>query len=682
MTVTAAGSRRSCLGQPWWLGLCFLGCVSSSSVDDEHASSTSPSALASAGGFPAEARAALLIEEERLLGLRAAAPQPAWEANSGDNPFLAQSIPGTSRWIGALRGAGRIELRDASGARLREVEAPPLISGWTEIDDSRMWAVGEGAATLFAYDVAADRLDVAGRWTIADGHGFRDIAAREGHLYVADRVASAIRRIDPQASTVPGTLSSEFIAACPGALAVRTTSRVLAALCLLDHHIRVWPFAGNLVRTDAVVELAHDGPFWSMALYEDEDRTRLVATGVENHPLDRSDGAFGYVDSFAFVWDLVERDGRWVAEAKATINLSEHGVVMPKWVRWETSERFATVAYGSPRGAEIDLSSDPPVVRTFELPPGSQGMTGALERAWVANPLLDAWVLRAEGRVGIHPVGPPRDLDLVLGESLLFTTLMAPLNRAEGRRSRFTCETCHFEGLVDGRTHYTGRGEVYATTKTLRGLVGNRPHFSRALDRTTTQMIHNEFKVANRGSDLDPWFSLRPEDAPWLSLSSSRSPVDLRRAVLRFLATFEPEEHPSTQDGSPWTPLEREGAETFAAHCESCHQARTLSEREDLRLAVADWEAAIAGGVGIVWARDERVFSGVAPYVHREGARVPSLRRLFAKAPYFTNGHARTLTDVLEAIDLGPPFLHEGKSGGRSLSAREQTALRAFLQLL
>ena len=104
-----------------------------------------------------------------------------------------------------------------------------------------------------------------------------------------------------------------------------------------------------------------------------------------------------------------------------------------------------------------------------------------------------------------------------LGEALFFTTLMAPGNSSEGSHSRFSCETCHFEGYVDGRVHYTGRDDVRVATKPLRGLFNNRPHFSRALDADLATVSHHEFRVAGKGSGSDPWFVLRNEDYPWLA---------------------------------------------------------------------------------------------------------------------------------------------------------------------
>jgi hypothetical protein len=46
--------------------------------------------------------------------------------------------------------------------------------------------------------------------------------------------------------------------------------------------------------------------------------------------------------------------------------------------------------------------------------------------------------------------------------------------------------------------------------------------------------------------------------------------------------------------------------------------------------------------------------------VHEKGARVPSLRRLYKKHPYFTNGSADTLDDVLERARFLPSgFQHD-----------------------
>jgi cytochrome c peroxidase len=90
----------------------------------------------------------------------------------------------------------------------------------------------------------------------------------------------------------------------------------------------------------------------------------------------------------------------------------------------------------------------------------------------------------------------------------------------------------------------------------------------------------------------------------------------------------------------------------------------------------------------IVWGKDQYNQSGVVPYVHPEGARIPSLRRLYKKHPYFTNGSAKDLPSVLDRARFGDgTFWHEtpdGQSDAETtrLDAREQKALLAFLDLL
>jgi hypothetical protein len=320
------------------------------------------------------------------------------------------------------------------------------------------------------------------------------------------------------------------------------------------------------------------------------------------------------------------------------------------------------------------------------LPPGITAVAGSLERGVAADPLLDAWVVLGERGWSARVVDGPdaRTPAVRLGEALVFTTLMAPAGSSTGKLSRFTCETCHFEGGVDGRTHHTGRGDVHATTKTIRGLFGNRPHFTRALDRTTTAMIDNEFKVAARGSTVDPWFTLQAEEHPWLAtigVLGTWSPEQLRRGVFDFLVTFTPDRNPAAAGRTELDERQRRGAEVFAEHCESCHQARLRSDDPQSRVDRLEWGTHVLGTGAILWATDERVKTGIEPYVHDEGARVPSLRRLWLERPYFTNGSAADLAAVLARVDLGPPFRHDA-AGDRPLSAQDRQALHAFLDVL
>ena len=97
----------------------------------------------------------------------------------------------------------------------------------------------------------------------------------------------------------------------------------------------------------------------------------------------------------------------------------------------------------------------------------------------------------------------------------------------------------------------------------------------------------------------------------------------------------------------------------------------------------------------LVWGQSAYKKTGVTPYVHDLGARVPSLRRLFKKRPYFTNGSAKTLNDVLAMARFGPgqqgAFVHQsaggdaqgsGPAADQALDQDARDALLAFLDLL
>ena len=329
---------------------------------------------------------------------------------------------------------------------------------------------------------------------------------------------------------------------------------------MLDHRLSVWSLDDHGVPQGEPVHVSFDGPLWSFDAQTrpagPNDRRpllRVVLGGVEDHPLDRRDGAFGHVDSFAYVVDLPS-EGAPVRRAE--INLGTHGAVTPKWVDLQVGDDDTTVVHAVGYGGDVlvtarwDASFGEPTVSTRTVVPGISDVVFEDEgrRGVAVSPLLDAVVRWDDDDLEVIAEPGAPDTEVRLGEALAFTGLMGPAATSEGKRSRFTCETCHFEGLVDGRVHFTGRAQVHATTRTLRGLFNNRPHFSRALDPTMATMAHNEFDVASRGTPGDPWFTVSPQQTPWLThlgVTESLGPEALRRALMRFLMEFTPEPNPA-----------------------------------------------------------------------------------------------------------------------------------------
>jgi hypothetical protein len=127
---------------------------------------------------------------------------------------------------------------------------------------------------------------------------------------------------------------------------------------------------------------------------------------------------------------------------------------------------------------------------------------------------------------------------------------------------------------------------------------------------------------------------------------------------------------------SSFSDRERQGAALFRDRCEGCHEARLASDQPASRVPFERWESLVMAREGaIVWGKDVYVQSGVLPYVHEKGARVPSLRRLYKKRPYFTNGAADDLDDLLARAR----FLPSGFQHDVPLSDASAAPMRAAL---
>jgi len=649
--------------------LAFVLCSSACGVSE---TAPGPVDTVSEPGNPVSAALDPVRARERTLRGQS---RPAWSSIAGSDP--TDVLPwANDSFVGLLRGPGAVV---RLGPRGEERERLPVVRGavgWDRVGDA-LHVVGEGSNEIVVVRDVAGAFDVEQRIAVQGVRALRAVAVRPGGgWFVADRHRGRILAVAADGST------GEAIA-CAGAIDVQLHESWLIANCLLDHTVRVFAVESNSRdEVRPVAEVRHDGPIWAVAPRTVNGALELGLAGVEDHPLDRSEGGFGYVDSFVF---HVRLEGTRLHRV-AAVNVGAHRVVTPKHLAWRDDALWVTGA-GSDAMARVTLRGDEPQVDAWDVPAGLSGFAMRGPEILAADPLLDQWVhLDAEHRSTLVTIDAEdsRTEAVRMGEALVFTTLMAPQATSAERRSRFTCETCHFEGTVDGRVHFTGRGEVYATTKTLRGLVGNQPHFSRALDRTSTGMIHNEFRVANANTPQDPWFTLETAEVPWLAALTSAQryePAELRAAVLEFLAVFTPEPNPAVRGRSAFTTRERHGASRFETLCESCHQARTVADDPQTRIPPRGWESKIFGGGALLWASEVRYRTGVQPYVHEDGARVPSLRRLWVKRPYLTQGGASDVRAVLAGVRVGVDGVHGG-GGGDSLCADDRDALTAFLDLL
>jgi hypothetical protein len=635
---------------------------------------------------------------------------PPANRSHGADPYALARLD-AQHLVGVLRGASALVLLDARLHELQRVDVPGsaiavavtrFVTPEGVSDAGECWVAAEASRSLLRFRFDGQRLTRVGQLELPGVLGIRALATGpRGRLYALSAHDGQLLTLDP-ASARPVL---EMRRVGHGPLAIRRVGSLLIVDLLLDHALLVYALneQGRIVEERARVH--HDGPIWGFdAALLDDGQLLLVAAGVEDRALDRSQGFFGNVDSFVFGY-LLPQSG--AIRRLWQRNVSALGVVTPKapllFVQGGRARLF-TAGYASDRALQLyfePTSSAEPRVQSEPFMPGvAAAIALPSGEIALADPLLDAWLLRPASDERSEPAevvpvtseqAPLAPAEERLGEALFFTTLMAPNNTSEGSRSRFSCETCHFEGYVDGRVHYTGRDDVHVATKPLRGLFNNRPHFSRALDADLATVSHHEFRVAGKGSETDPWFELQSEHYPWLAqlgvFDETLGPEALRRALIAFLMRFSHTTNPAVVGRDHFDAQEQRGATLFREQCVSCHAARLQSDVTESALPFDAWASAIFSPEGpIVWASAEYQKTGVTPYVHESGTRVPSLRRGAAKWPHFTNGSAETLLDVVRRARFDQSrFFHDAAPPDvtlRAFTPDEARDVTAFLELL
>lgn len=639
----------------------------------------------------------------------------------GSDPCRILRFPENKKYLVLLRNRSVLLALDESYRILQILDTPRSPSGWSLSPDGYLFVSGEEDDEIALFQVTGEGVRRIGEARIPGESAIRDVAYadRIQSLFYVEEFRHRLAQLILDDGWRRGgqiQFRRREIPVGVGPFQVRVRGNSIMVNSLLSHTIHIIPFRDNGdMDTSRTSQITHDGPIWSFDACETPKGTILCLGGVENRPLDRTGGEFGWIDSVLYLYRVPP--GGPPREIRE-INLSAYNLVTPKimTVTRETSGGIAIdiPAFGSPLFARFHFAiSDSPVLLSLDtwiIPPGTTDFVKKEDRSIVSvNPLLDGLYELPFGDsplankfVSLDPVIPhqegenssARTMESRLGEWFFFTTLLTPSNRPDGSLSRFTCEACHFEGYVDGRTHYTGRGHVHATTKPLRGLVNNRPFFSRALDPTFTRMVQNEFRVANQNRlanfliDRKSYRGL--ENVP--GVPELISPLLQRKALMRFLMDFNHRPNPHARLDGKLSPAALEGADVFEKRCAACHRPAESTEPSAKIARRRDYESWIVSPArSTVWAAPFYRKTGVTPYVHAEGCRVPGLRRLYKKWPYFTNGSAKTLLELLDRFRYsgsgawhgdGEEFSAEPAPQGTALTESEKRALVAFLEYL
>ncbi|MEO8180091.1 MAG: hypothetical protein ABI895_14750, partial [Deltaproteobacteria bacterium] len=488
-----AGARRA-----WALVFgAALGCGS--------VSTPARSGSVRADGAASETHAGVLSElrglETSRRGQTDFAHPPPEEQRFGADPYRVAALA-EGRALGLLRGRGELWLYSDELELIDRALAPPRGSALA-VSGHCAFVAGELQPYVQRYELG-ERLQPDLTIALPTIHSLRALAVGPADtLYAASDESTSLFVVQGASTAAPQVQSS--VELCRAAQRLQVVGDYLIGSCLLDHALVVLELGPSGLPSGRRWRAEQDGPFWGMVAAASADGLVIAASGIEDHPLDRRIGSFGYVDSFLYVYEFRPSTG---LRRRLSLDSSEQGVLTARALSLEVTRAQVTIvaqAFGSPRSLLVELSPELELssLETRASLPGSADLVRLSDgRLLSANPLLDAFCVtepHGEGTDVLPVASQDRRSPLEkLGEALELTSLMAPDNSSEGALSRFTCETCHFEGGVDGRTHHTGRGDILATTKPLRGLFNNRPYFSRALDPDLTQMVHNEFRAAGR----------------------------------------------------------------------------------------------------------------------------------------------------------------------------------------
>jgi chitodextrinase len=288
----------------------------------------------------------------------------------------------------------------------------------------------------------------------------------------------------------------------------------------------------------------------------------------------------------------------------------------------------------APQGVAMDAASG----RLF-----SQDFLGRTVTATGVNPLFVSGSLNLPG-TAVNTVASELLAPAVLRGKRIFYNASDTRMSAEGYIS---CATCHVDGGHDGRTwDFTQRGEGFRNTTDLRGRSGighGAVHWTANFDEI--QDFENDIRGAFGGSgfmsDANFAATSNPLGAPKAGLSPGLD--DLSAYVTSLGSQSIPRSTHRLPDGAPSASAQAGAAIFQRENCASCHNPATGftdRTRHNVGTLTASSGSRIGGPI--------------------DGIDTPTLLGLHAGAPYFHNGSARTLGEV---VTVAGGDLRQAESG-------------------
>jgi hypothetical protein len=558
----------------------------------------------------------------------------------------------------------------------------------------------------------------AGRWRVtrveAGGEGgARGLALAPGGAlaYVASPATGGVDVVSLAGGgvvqRVPTGLSPRALRVVPAGALPSEPRALLLVSSFIEHRVTVHPIAGDGRLGAPVQTIATEAPVMDLAVAGTPPE--LLLFSHEDRPLSRAHGPVEGLDSG--VLRLRARPaatGEIFADAgpgrRPFVNLSERApepiVELAAAAVDEATGALAVVGAGSddvlvvaPGASDMRAGVSVPVGTS---PAAVAALGGG---RWVtADRLSDTLTFVATagggGRVAATlSIGAgPRASKAELGELLFYGRALTPHNVADGPLSLYTCAACHDDGHIDGRRHPSKRNLFFSMTKTCRGIGTTPPYLSLGEPATIEAFADNIVATHAQGADRAPddydrysvTLRVRAEndddESAWRTISLA--PDEVRAALAAYMARIPTEPSPfvSPRRGA-LTAEERRGLALFRDGCAGCHELVTDTASGGLVAARELEPRLLAGDVALTSAR---LYDVGTPVLGKTGNNPPSLRGVWDAAPYFSDGSARTLEDVLRRTDPSAARVHAPANAERppALSAEARAALLAFLRAL
>jgi hypothetical protein len=469
----------------------------------------------------------------------------------------------------------------------------------------------------------------------------------------------------------------------------------------IEHAVTVHETAGDGRLGELVQTIRTEAPVLDMAVVGEGERAELLLLTHEDRPLNRANGPVEGLDSVVLRL-AVGRSGMPFEDAgkgkRAAINLGERKLpVIELAGAASDGGGLAIVGAGSDNLLVVDgatLAKGTPAalanataIGVGANPTAVAGLPGG--RFVTADRLSDTLTFVAGGRVtATLSVGrAERETPAERGELLFYSRALVPNNVADGPLSLYTCAACHDDGHVDGRRHPAKRNRFFSMTESCRGIGTTAPYLTLGDPATIDAFADNIVATHAQGAERDATgFDKYPvalrvwRDGGWTK--TVLSPVDVRAALAAYMAVIPPEPSPYVAPGRhALDARQRRGLAVFRESCTGCHQLVGDSARGD-RIPRAQLESRLL--TNQVALTSPRRYAVGTPVLGDGGNNPPSLRGVWDASPYFSDGSARTLDEVIRRTDPNAHEVHAPENTTRppAFSADERAALLAFLKAL